>query len=178
MSNSNPKRTLPKGDKVFTDGRITLYRCDFARRAARFERGVIDHPGAVVVVPELPDGKLVMIRSLRFAIGDRLLWEFPAGTLEPGEDPADCARRECEEETGYRPTQIKALGGFYSSPGFCNEYLYLFRATGLVPVGQHLDDAEQIEVFPKTRAEIARMVNMGELEDAKSLAALAKLAAG
>lgn len=154
-----------------------MYRCNFARNDARFERGVVDHPGAVVIVPELDDGRLVMIRNLRFAIGSRLLWEFPAGILEAGEDPADCAVRECEEETGYRPQRVVPLGGFYSLPGFCNEYLYVFRAEGLREVGQNLDEAEQIEVFPKTRKEIAAMVASGKLEDAKSLAVLAMLSA-
>ena len=95
-------------------------------------RQVVKHPGAVVILPQLADGRLLPIAQYRCAVGETVL-EFPAGTLEPGEAPLACARRELIEETGYRADHWHALGTIYSSPGFCDERLHLFLASGLVP---------------------------------------------
>ena len=91
-------------------------------------REVVVHPGAVVVLPFLDDGRVVMIRNRRFAV-DETLWELCAGTLEPGEDPAVTAARELVEETGYEASSIEALTTFYTSPGICDERMYAFVAT-------------------------------------------------
>ena len=90
-------------------------------------RQVVKHPGAVVIMPQLEDGRLLVIAQYRFAVGETVL-EFPAGTLEPGEAPLACARRELIEETGYRADHWHALGTIYSSPGFCDERQHLFLA--------------------------------------------------
>lgn len=113
-----------------------------------------------------------MIRNFRPALGRELL-ELPAGTLEPGEDPAACAARELEEETGYRAAQWEPLGAFYSCPGISNERMYGFVARVLTATRQRLAPGERIRVEPVRPADVLRRVRMGELEDGKSIALLA-----
>jgi ADP-ribose pyrophosphatase len=142
-------------------------------------RQVVHHPGAVVIMPQLEDGRLILIKQYRFAVGEMLL-EFPAGTLDPGEEPLQCARRELIEETGYRADHWRALGMAYPSPGYCDEQQHLFMATGLVPEHAAGDDDEVIEVKPLTVQEVEQAMMDGALVDAKSIAAYAcaKLTAG
>jgi len=136
-------------------------------------RQVVKHPGAVVIIPQLEDSRLVLIAQYRFAVGETLL-EFPAGTLETGEAPLDCARRELIEETGYRAEHWRALGIIYSSPGFCDERLHLFLASGLVPEHAAGDEDEILEVKRLTVQEVERAIVDGALVDAKSIAAYAR----
>ena len=136
-------------------------------------RQVVKHPGAVVIMPQLEDGRLLLIAQYRFAVGETLL-EFPAGTLEPDEMPLACARRELIEETGYRADHWHPLGTIYSSPGFCDERLHLFLASGLVPEHAPGDEDEGIEVRPFTVPEVERSIADGTLVDAKSIAAYAR----
>jgi ADP-ribose pyrophosphatase len=133
-------------------------------------RQVVNHPGAVVIIPQLEDGRLVLIDQYRFAVGETLL-EFPAGTLDRGEQPLDCARRELIEETGYRAEHWRALGIMYPSPGYCDERQHLFLASGLVPEQAAGDDDEMIEVKRLTVQEVERAIVDGALVDAKSIAA-------
>jgi ADP-ribose pyrophosphatase len=136
------------------------------------QREIISHPGAIVVIAEDADGSILWVRQYRHAAG-RTLLELPAGTTEPGEDPALTAHRELAEETGYFAATWRRLGGFYSAPGFCSEYLTAFAATGLSPAsGFHADDDEQIEVERLSLDESLRRIAAGEIEDAKSLATL------
>ena len=136
-------------------------------------RQVVQHPGAVVIIPQLADGRLVLIEQYRFAVRETLL-EFPAGTLEPGEAPLDCARRELIEETGYRADHWRALGIMYPSPGYCDENQYLFVATGLVPEHASGDEDEILEVKRLTVQEVERDIADEALVDAKSIAAYAR----
>jgi ADP-ribose pyrophosphatase len=150
---------------------------DVERRVIRLangrevERQVIVHPGAVVVLPVLDDGRVVMIKNHRFAAGQVLL-ELPAGTLEADEDPRDCAARELEEETGYRPRQIRSLCDFYTSPGILSERMYAFIATGLEHVGQRLEAGEEIEVAIEPPDKIRHLLIEGGLKDGKTIAVL------
>lgn len=134
-------------------------------------REVVRHPGAVLILPLLPDGRVVLIRNRRIAV-DAWLYEFPAGTLEPGEDPADCARRELVEETGYRAERMEPLVTFYTTPGLTDERMHAFIATGLTPVGQALEEDEHIEVHPTPVADALAMLDRGDLTDGKSILAL------
>ena len=134
-------------------------------------RDIVRHPGAVVIVPILDPRTLALIRNRRVAVGTTL-WELPAGTLEPREAPAQCAQRELEEETGYRAGRIVPLGWFYTTPGLTDERMHAFAALDLTPVGQSLDDGEEIEVRTIDAAEAIRMIDDGELVDAKSMLAL------
>lgn len=135
------------------------------------ERQVIVHPGAVVVLPVMDDGRVVMIHNDRFAAG-RTLLELPAGTLEADEDPAECAARELEEETGFRSRQIKPLCDFYTSPGILSERMYAFVASGLEHVGQRLEAGEEIEVVIEPADKIRQMLIAGQLRDGKTIAVL------
>jgi ADP-ribose pyrophosphatase len=136
-------------------------------------RQVVQHPGAVVIIPQLADGRLLLVEQYRFAVGETLL-EFPAGTLEPDEAPLDCAKRELLEETGYRADHWRALGIMYPSPGYCDEKQYLFVATGLVPEHVAGDEDEILEVKGLTAQEVERVIADGALVDAKSIAAYAR----
>ena len=143
------------------------------------EREVVRHPGAVAIVPLLEEGdqrKVILVRQYRAPL-DRELLEIPAGTLEPGESPLECAKRELEEETGYRARRWEKLAEFYTTPGFCDERLHLYLARGLEPLGGNRPDEGEflrVEEIPLERLE--EMLSSGELEDAKTLIGLALLA--
>jgi ADP-ribose pyrophosphatase len=136
-------------------------------------RQVVKHPGAVVIIPQLEDSRLLLIEQYRFAVGATLL-EFPAGTLELGEAPLECAKRELIEETGYRAEHWRALGVTYPSPGYCDEQQHLLMATGLVPEHAAADEDEILEVKGLTVQEVERAIADGSLVDAKSIAAYAR----
>ena len=131
-------------------------------------RTMLVHPGAAVIVPQLPDGRLLLIRQYRFAVQREIL-EFPAGTLDPGEDPAGCARREIAEETGYAADLWKPLGPLLPAPGFADEIQHGFFASGLQPAERNLDEDECIEVVPHSVPDVERLITTGELLDAKSI---------
>jgi len=132
---------------------------------------VIHHPGAAAMVPLNDDEQVIMLRQYRHAIR-RDIWEIPAGTLEPGEDPESCARREVEEETGYRVNHLVRLGQIIPVPGYSNETISLYLCTGLTPSKQNLDRDEQISVQTVPLTEALAMISSGEIQDAKTIAGL------
>lgn len=134
-------------------------------------REMVVHPGSVVVLPVLDDGRLVMIRNRRFAVGKTLL-ELCAGTREGDEDPALCAARELEEETGYRAQTVTPLLSFYPTPGVSNERMSVFVARGLTKTAQQLDPSEQIEVEPLPIDDVLARISRNEIEDAKTIASV------
>lgn len=138
---------------------------------AEVTRSVIRHPGAVLIIPVLDDGRLVMIRNWRVAL-EQAIWEFPAGTLEPDEQPLVSAGRELSEETGYTAESFTVLGSFYTSPGFADERMHVFVATGLSPGPQRLEPHEEIVVESRSWHELSTMVTEGTLVDGKSIAAM------
>lgn len=156
---------------------LTTSRFRVVRRTYRdaqdreHRREVVEHPGAVVLLPLLDDGRVCLIRNYRVAVGDTL-WELPAGTLEPPEDPAVTAACELIEETGYRAARIEPLAQFWMSPGILNERMHCYVATGLVAGEQQLEAGEQIQVHPLSWAEIERLIDTGAIQDAKTLTAL------
>jgi ADP-ribose pyrophosphatase len=164
---------MARDSKVLVDGkRFRVELRDVPKRDGGTEkREMIVHPGCVVLIPVLDDGRIVLIQNQRFTVG-RTLWELPAGTLDPNESPEHCAARELEEETGYRATRITPLLEFYTAPGVSDERAYVYVADGLIPSEQHLDDTEKIEVHRLPADDVMRMVRGREIEDAKSLAAL------
>ncbi len=137
------------------------------------QREVLVHPGAVIILPVLEDGRIVLIRNRRHTVLDEL-WELAAGTLEKGEDPALCAARELTEETGYTATRLHSLGWFYTSPGILTEKMYAFVATGLTEGSQSLEDNEQIQVELRTPDQIRAMITENQIVDAKTIATLLK----
>ena len=132
---------------------------------------IVDHPGAVTLVPVDADGRLHFVRQYRHSSLEVLL-ELPAGTLDPNEDPADCARRECREETGMAPKEIQQLGGFFLAPGYSTEYLHVYLATGLSEAPLPPDEDEDLQVERLTLEQAEGLARTGELHDAKTLAAL------
>lgn len=132
---------------------------------------VIVHPGAAVILPLLDEDRVVLIRNRRIATGHTLL-ELPAGTLEPPEPPIECARRELQEETGYRAGRLVELLRFYSAPGFCNELLHAFLATELTPGQLALEASEQIETEVQPLADALQAIRDGRIIDAKTIATL------
>jgi ADP-ribose pyrophosphatase len=138
-------------------------------RRARLD--LIRHPGASAVVPFLSDDEILLIRQYRYAAGGEI-YEVPAGKLDPGETPEACARRELEEETGYRADRLEPLAQILTTPGFTDERIHLFAAHGLSAGRQSLDDDELIELVPMPLAEALEMVWSDAMPDAKSGLAL------
>lgn len=132
---------------------------------------LVVHPGAVLILPLMGDAEVVLIRNYRYAVEEELL-ELPAGTLEPGEAPADCAARELMEETGYMAGRLEALCEFYTTPGFTNERMHAFVGTRLEQAAQKLDDTEQIRVEIMRLADALDACVDGRIRDAKTIAAL------
>jgi ADP-ribose pyrophosphatase len=134
-------------------------------------REVIRHPGAVVLLPILDDGSVVMIDNYRRSV-DQTLLELPAGTIEIGEPPDLTAPRELIEETGYRSNRLTKVHEFYSCPGICDELMHLFVATELIAGDPEREATEQIENRIVPREEIQTLIKNGSIRDAKSLIGL------
>lgn len=134
---------------------------------------LLNHPGAVVIVPFTERGSILFLEQYRPAIGQTLL-ELPAGTLEKGEDPARCAAREIIEETGFAADELTPLGTLLPAPGFCNEVQWCFAARGLRRQVAEQDFDEIIEVREVHREELPELVRSGRLQDGKSLGVLVK----
>jgi ADP-ribose pyrophosphatase len=135
---------------------------------------VLRHPGAAAIVPVTDAGEIVLLRQFRHAAGGEL-WEIPAGTLDAGEEPLDCARRELEEETGMRAADLVALGDVVPVPGYSTERIHLFLARGLTRAEQGLDEDELIsEVRAVPAAQALRWVADGTICDAKSAVAICR----
>jgi ADP-ribose pyrophosphatase len=137
----------------------------------RTQREVVVHPGAVVILPFLDDKTILLIRNKRYTISQILL-ELPAGTLEAGESPMNCAGRELQEETGYLATRMKPIGNFYTSPGVLTERMYAFAAYGLQKSHAALEEGEEIEVFSVDFADAVSMIRDGQIQDGKTIATL------
>ncbi|MDD4170573.1 MAG: NUDIX hydrolase [Desulfotomaculaceae bacterium] len=134
-------------------------------------REVVEHAGAVAIVPVNEKGEILLVKQYRYAAG-KILLEIPAGKLEPGENPLDCARRELLEETGYDAGGCERLISFYSTPGITNEILHLFLATGLTQKEQNLDDEEYIEVVTVPFDRAIGLIWEGAICDAKTVAGI------
>jgi ADP-ribose pyrophosphatase len=133
------------------------------------ERDIVEHPGAVAIVAVDQDGMVTLVRQLREPARKELL-ELPAGTLEQGEEPLDCARRELKEETGLGGGSWRELAGFYTTPGFCREYMHVFAAEGVTRGKASPEEDEDLELVRWPVSDIAARI--AELEDAKTLAGL------
>ncbi len=158
------------------EGRILNLRVDSVELSGgrTSTREIIEHRGAVVIAALDGEENVLMVRQFRKPVEQELL-ELPAGTLESGEDPEACASRELQEETGFKADKLEKLGGFYSAPGFCTEYLHLFLATGLVASPLAGDDDEDIRVAPTPISQVPGLIASGEIRDAKSVAGLLRV---
>lgn len=152
------------------DASRTVYEGDLlavtVERWGRQEREIVEHPGAVGVVAVDRDGAVALVRQRREAVRKRLL-ELPAGTMEKGETPLECARRELAEETGLTGGVWRELAAFYTTPGFCRERMHLFLARDVEPGEANPEADEELELVTLTSDELT--ARLGEIEDAKTL---------
>ena len=131
----------------------------------------INHPGAVVIIPILPDGEIALIKQFRYAAGSEFI-ELPAGKLDSGEDPEECALRELEEEIGYRANKIKFLANIHPAIGFTNEIMGVFLAENLEKTEHNRDKDEFLEIVPTTLTEALNLVWENKITDVKSIIGL------
>ena len=178
----NPDRIQPSRIRNVYQGRIFTVQVETIAlpKGGTLDAEIVRHPGSVVIVPLTASGEIILVRQYRAAIG-RWAWELPAGSLEPGEDIVQAAGRECHEEIGLVADHLEALGSFYPTPGYCDELMNFYRATGLRQprADEHAqqDEDEDIETKPFSRAELSRMIAAGEIIDLKTIAGLALLQA-
>ncbi|WEG18202.1 NUDIX hydrolase [Alkalihalophilus pseudofirmus] len=135
------------------------------------KREIIKHPGAVAILPITTEGKLILVRQFRKAL-EKTIIEIPAGKLDAGEEPADCAKRELAEETGYVTDNLDFLLSFYTSPGFADELIYMYVATGLTAGEVSRDEDEFLDVVEVTLEEAVEMVRDERIHDAKTAYAI------
>jgi len=134
-------------------------------------REIVEHSDCIAVIPIDEEDNVLLVRQYRKPIEKELL-EIPAGGIDPGEDPDATVRRELREEIGYLPNRIERLGGFYSTPGYCTEYLHLYLATDLTSSPLQAEDTEGITVVRVPISEIPSLIASGTIHDAKSIAGL------
>ncbi len=134
-------------------------------------REIVEHSHCVAIVAIDADDNVLLVNQFRKPV-ERELLEIPAGGIEPDEDPVATVRREMQEETGYLPGKVERLGGFYSAPGYCTEYLYLYLATDLVPSQLYAEDTASIRLVRIPVTEIPGLIASGRICDAKSIAGL------
>jgi ADP-ribose pyrophosphatase len=159
--------------KVLYKGQIFGVRRDevLEPTGIRTTREVITHPGSVVVMPVLPDRRIILIRQYRHA-ARQFLWELVAGRIDPGESVRQAAARELIEETGYRAKRLRVFLDLFPTPGFLEERMYILLAEGLTPGEAEPEEDEKIVVKAYTRAELKKMIQRGVFRDAKSIAGL------
>ena len=155
------------------DGRILALRVDKVELPSGREtmREVVEHGDCVAIVAVDAEDNVLLVRQFRKPIESMLL-EIPAGGIEAGEEPLQSAHRELIEETGYAAGRMERLCGFYSSPGYCTEFLHVFLATELEPGTGHAEEDEFIELVPVPLSQVSDLILSGEIADAKSIAGL------
>jgi ADP-ribose pyrophosphatase len=134
-------------------------------------RDVVTHSGSVVLLPVFSDGRILLVRQYRHAVGQSL-WELVAGRIDPGEAPLRAARRELLEETGFTARRLRKLLDIFPTPGFVSERMLIYLATGLRPGTAQPEEDERLQVRRFSLAELEHMIRRGRLRDAKSIAAL------
>lgn len=166
--------TMVNSELIY-DGRIIKVKNDTVRlhTGAESKREVVEHNGGVGILPIDDDNNAYLVRQFRYPFGEAVL-EIPAGKLEVGEDPFECAARELSEETGFAAGEFTYLGRFYPSPGYCKETLHVYLARELKAGKIHLDENEYLDVVKYPFEELVRMVMDGEILDAKTIIGILK----
>lgn len=152
-------------------GKIVNLRCDDAELpdGKPCKREIVEHPGGACVFCMI-DGCLALVKQFRYAYGESI-YELPAGKLNPGEDPMPAAKRELEEETGLEAERLRPMFVLYPTPGYTNERIYIYEAEGVRRRAQHLDEGEFLNVEFLPFGEVLRMIDAGEIRDAKTIVA-------
>jgi ADP-ribose pyrophosphatase len=155
------------------EGRAVKLRIDTVETPTGREttREIVEHSDCIAVVATDADNNVLLVKQFRKPAEKELL-EIPAGGIDHGEDPEAAVRRELREEIGYMPQKVKRLGGFYSAPGYCTEYIHLYLATDLVPSRLFAEDTEEISLVRVPVAQIPDLIASGRFCDAKSIAGL------
>jgi ADP-ribose pyrophosphatase len=168
----------PTHIRTIYEGRVLTLRVEtiVLPKGGTLHAEIVRHPGSVVIVPVTGAGEIVLVRQYRHAIG-RSAWELPAGSLKPGEDVEEAAMRECHEEIGLVPGHLERLGAFFPTPGYCDEEMNFYRATGLRPPKDGelamQDEDEDIESRAFSVDALRGMIATGEIIDLKTVAGLA-----
>ncbi|HET6478050.1 MAG TPA: NUDIX hydrolase [Dehalococcoidales bacterium] len=159
--------------QLIYDGRAVKLRVDSVRldNGRQTTREIVEHSDCIAVVVIDKNDNVLLVKQFRKPVEKELL-EIPAGGIDTGEDPEEAVSRELREEIGYMPRKVQRLGGFYSAPGYCSEYLYLYLATDLIPSQLIAEDTESINVVRVPIEEIPDLIATGRICDAKSIAGL------
>ena len=159
--------------RLIFSGQAVNLRVDTVQTADGREttREIVEHDDCVAIVAIDADDNILLVKQFRKPVEKELL-EIPAGGIDAGEDPETAVRREMQEETGYAPGKVECLGGFYSTPGYCTEYLYLYLVSDLVPSRLFAEDTAGIEVMRVPIGDIPNLITSGKICDAKSIAGL------
>ena len=166
---SKLKETQKTSEKIFSGKLIDLYFDHVELPNGKSStREWINHPGAVCIIPILPDGNLCLIRQYRYGPRDEFI-EIPAGKLDTGEDPLVCAKRELQEEIGYIAGKLTFLTNIYPAIGFSNEKMWMYLAEDLQLSNQSLDQDEFLELFPLSLEEAINLINQGKITDVKTI---------
>ena len=162
--------------QLIYDGRVVKLRVDTVQTSSgkKTTREIVEHSNCVAIVAIDDNDNVLLVNQFREAVGKELL-EIPAGGIDPGEEPEAAVRREMQEETGYLPRKLEMLSAFYSAPGYCTEYLYLYLATDLVPSQLHAEDTESISLVRVPTSQIHDLLASGDIRDGKSVAGLLTL---
>lgn len=154
---------------IFSKGPIHLVDCEVQMPGGKvLSRQILEHPGAVVIIPKRGPDRYVLIRQFRFAT-QGWLWEFPAGGIEAGESLRQAAARELAEEVGLKPGKLKKLCQFFPTPGISGEIMYLYLAENLASSKAEKDEDEEIETAEFSLSAIGRMIKRGRIRDAKTI---------
>jgi ADP-ribose pyrophosphatase len=172
---------VPREIQTIYKGRIFTLQIETITlpKGGELKAEIVRHPGSVVLIPVTAEGDIVLVRQYRHAIG-RSAWELPAGSLKPHEDPRAAAVRECHEEIGLIPSKVEQVGAFYPTPGYCDEEMHFYVATGLRAPrdgddAAQPDEDEDIEARTFPPDAIRAMVASGEIIDLKTVAGLTLL---
>ena len=162
------KEKTISSDRIYT-GKVVSLKVDTVEieKKGYQKREIVEHGGAVAIIALTDKNEVILIKQFRKAIED-IIWEIPAGKLEKGESPKECAIRELKEETGYSANNLKLIHKFYSSPGFSNQKIYIYLATGLVSGESKPNDGENLECHKIKFDEVYEMILKNEIEDAKT----------
>ena len=174
-------RIIPTAIRKVYEGRIFTVQVETIAlpKGGTLNAEIVRHPGSAVLIPVTDAGAIILVRQYRHAIG-RFAWELPAGSLKSGEDPGAAAARECHEEIGLVPSAMEHLGGFFPTPGYCDEEMHFYLATGLREPNDadptvRQDEDEDIETKAFSVGEIRNMIAVGAIVDLKTVAGIALL---